>query len=199
MLWLGTYGTFATRYRRRGRIVTGKAFDDRIGCAALVELLQGEPFDFDLHVAFTVQEEVGLRGASVAAYAIEPDCAFVLEGTICHDLPAEKDVSPTTRLGQGPALTVMDRRMHACRSMLDHVMATARELNIPYQFKQPGVGGTDAGAVMRSRQGVPSLSVSVPCRYIHSPIGLASLTDLRQTVHLMRESLTRLAPDVVVP
>jgi putative aminopeptidase FrvX len=195
---LGTYATFATRFRNLGPgpglgpTVSGKAFDDRAGCAVLVELLRGERFRFDLHAAFTVQEEVGLRGARVAAYAIEPDCAFALEGTVADDIPKDKDVSPTTELGKGPAITVMDRSFIADRRLVRLLTSTAEELGIPYQFKQPGVGGTDSGAIHKSREGVPSATVAVPCRYIHSPVALLSLDDLDNTVRLMRESLSRL-------
>lgn len=194
---VGQFATFATRFRRLGRVVTGKAFDDRAGCAVLIELLQGARFNFDLHAAFTVQEEVGLRGARVAAFAIEPDCAFILEGTICDDLPKDKDVSPTTEMGKGPALSVMDRSMLANRSMLDHVIATAEALGLPYQIKQPGVGGTDAGATTRSKQGVPSLPIAVPCRYIHSPVAMLALSDFRNTERLLRASLARLTPATI--
>jgi putative aminopeptidase FrvX len=195
---LGTYAAFATRFRNLGLgpglgpTVSGKAFDDRAGCAMLVELLRGERFRFDLHAAFTVQEEVGLRGARVAAYAIEPDCAFALEGTIADDIPKDKDVSPTTELGKGPAITVMDRSFIADRRLVRLLTSTAEALGIPYQIKQPGVGGTDSGAIHRSRKGVPSATVAVPCRYIHSPVALLSLDDLDNTVRLMRESLSRL-------
>ena len=195
---LGSYATFATQFRVLGEspglgtTVSGKAFDDRAGCAVLVELLRGERFRFDLHAAFTVQEEVGLRGARVAAYTIEPDCAFALEGTIADDIPKDKDVSPTTELGQGPAITVMDRSVIADRRLVRLLTSTAEELGIPYQFKQPGIGGTDAGAIHRTREGVPSVTVSVPCRYIHSPVALLSLDDFSNTVRLMRESLSRL-------
>ncbi|MBN1886394.1 MAG: M42 family metallopeptidase [Thermoflexales bacterium] len=194
---IGQYANFATRYRRLGRVVTGKAFDDRAGCAVLVELLSRERFNFELHAAFTVQEEVGLRGARVAAFAIEPDCAFILEGTVCDDLPKDKDLSPTTELGKGPAISIMDRSLFVSRPMLDHVVNTAKAAGIPYQFKQPGIGGTDGGATTRSKAGVPSLPVSVPCRYIHSPVSMMALADFRNTVRLMRESLARLTPDVV--
>jgi endoglucanase len=139
-----------------------------------------------------VQEEVGLRGAQTAAYTIEPDCAFALEGTVADDLPKDKDVSPTTRLGDGPALTVMDRSFIADRRLLRLLTGTAEELGIPYQFKQPGIGGTDAGAIHRVREGVPSVTVAVPCRYIHSPVALLSLDDFDNTVRLMRESLSRI-------
>lgn len=189
---LGTYVTFATRFCELGPTVSGKAFDDRAGCAVLVELLRGERFRFDLHAAFTVQEEVGLRGARVAAYAIEPDCAFALEGTIADDIPRDKDVSHTTELGQGPAITVMDRSFIADRRLVRLLTSTAEELGIPYQIKQPGIGGTDAGAIHLTREGVPSVTVAVPCRYIHSPVALLSLDDFNNTVRLMRESLSRL-------
>jgi putative aminopeptidase FrvX len=189
---LGTYATFATRFRELGPTVMGKAFDDRVGCAVLVELLQGEPFRFDLHAAFTVQEEVGLRGASVAAYATDPDCGLALEGTVADDLPKEKEGSPTTELGKGPAVTVMDRSFIADKRLVQLLTSTAEKLDIPYQIKQPGIGGTDSGAIHKTRGGVPSVTVAVPCRYIHSPAAILSLDDFKNTVRLVRESLSRL-------
>ncbi len=189
---VGTYMTLDTEFRELGPTVMGKAFDDRVGCAVLIELLQGEPFRFDLHAAFTVQEEVGLRGAQVAAYAIDPDCAFTLEGTVADDIPKDKDTSPTTELGKGPAVTVMDRSFIADKRLVELIKSTAEELDIPYQIKRPGIGGTDSGAIHRSGVGVPSVTVAVPCRYIHSPVGILSLDDLRNTVRLVRQSLSRL-------
>jgi len=192
---LGTYATFDTKFQERGATVIGKAFDDRAGCGVLIELLRGEPFTFDLHAAFTVQEEVGLRGARVAAFAVNPDCAFALEGTIADEIPKEKDVSPTTELGKGPAITVMDRSFIADRRLVRVLIDTAEEKDIPYQIKQPGKGGTDAGAIHLAREGVPSATVAVPSRYIHSPVALLSLDDFENTVRLMRESLSRLTRD----
>jgi endoglucanase len=200
---LGTYAAFATRYRELGPTVTGKAFDDRAGCAVLVELLRGDgrttesPFAFDLHGVFTVQEEVGLRGAQVAGFAVDPDCAFALEGTMADDTPKEKDVSPTTELGKGPAITVMDRSFIADRRLVRLLTGTAEELDIPYQIKQPGVGGTDAGAIHLAREGVPSATVSVPARYIHGPAALLSLEDFNNTVHLMRGALSSLTHETL--
>jgi endoglucanase len=194
---LGTYATFATRCRELGPTVTGKAFDDRAGCAVLVELLRGDRFGFDLHGVFTVQEEVGLRGARVAAFAVDPDCAFALEGTIADDIPKEKDVSPTTELGKGPAITVMDRSFIADRRLVRLLTGTAEELQIPYQFKQPGVGGTDAGAIHLVREGIPTATVAVPARYIHSPAALLDLEDFSNTVRLMCESLSRLTRETL--
>ena len=190
---IGDYAAFDTSFSQvsgEWRTVKGKAFDDRAGCAVLIELLQ-ESYPFDFYAAFTVQEEVGLRGARVAAYSIAPDVAFALEGTICDDLPKKRDVSPTTALGAGPAITIMDRSVIADRRLVDLLVDTAQKHGIPYQFKQPGLGGTDAGAIHLSREGVPSAVVAVPSRYIHSPMCLLSLNDLDNTVRLMRESLAK--------
>ncbi len=195
---LGTYAAFATSFQElEDGIVSGKAFDDRAGCAVLVELVRGEPFGFDLHAAFTVQEEVGLRGARVAAFSIDPDCAFALEGTIADEIPKDKDVSPTTEMGKGPAITVMDRSFIADRRLVRLLIDTAEAQKIPYQIKQPGMGGTDAGAIHLAREGVPSATVAVPSRYIHSPVALLSMTDYGDTVRLMRESLKRLTRDLL--
>jgi endoglucanase len=193
---LGTTIAFATQYRELGPTVSGKAFDDRAGCALLVEFLRSvEPRACDICAVFTVQEEVGLRGARVAAYATEPDCAFALEGTIADDLPKDKkNTSPTTELGKGPAITVMDRSFIADRRLLQLVQDTARDLDIPYQIKQPGIGGTDSGAIHSSRIGVPSITLSVPCRYIHSPVSLLNLSDFNNTVRLLRETILNISP-----
>jgi len=196
---LGQLAAFSTRCNKTGRTVTGKAFDDRAGCAVLVELLcnAAARFPFDLHAVFTVQEEVGLRGARVAAWAVEPDCAFVLEGTICDDSPKDKEASPTTEMGKGPAISVMDRSAFSDRRLVDHLVATAEKLGIPYQFKQPGKGGTDAGAIHLAQTGVPTVPVSVPSRYIHSPVSMLSKSDLQHTVNLVASTFLRLTPDVV--
>lgn len=194
---VGTVAVFATRFRELGPTVMGKAFDDRAGCAVLAELLCGDRLPHDLHGVFTVQEEVGLRGARVAAYAARPDCAFALEGTIADDLPKEKDVSPTTELGKGPAITVMDRTFIAHRGLVRLLVKTAEAVGIPYQFKQPGIGGTDSGAIHLAREGVPCSTVAVPCRYIHSPVSLLSLADFENTVRLMREALARLTRQAI--
>ena len=195
LVQVGDYATFDTRFEvltRDGlRTVKGKAFDDRIGCAVAAAVVEGE-YEADLYLSFSAQEEVGLRGARVAAFRIEPDLAFALEGTICDDMPKDKDVSPTTELGKGPAITVMDRSFIADKRLVQLLVDQAQALDIPVQFKQPGMGGTDAGAIHLSRTGVPSVALSVPCRYIHSPVSVASLEDFDHTVALLRASLQAL-------
>ena len=195
LVQVGDYATFDTRFEvltRDGlRTVKGKAFDDRIGCAVAAAVAEGE-YEADLYLSFSAQEEVGLRGARVAAFRIQPDLAFALEGTICDDMPKDKDVSPTTELGKGPAITVMDRSFIADKRLVQLLVDQAQALDIPVQFKQPGMGGTDAGAIHLSRTGVPSVALSVPCRYIHSPVSVASLEDFDHTVALLRASLQAL-------
>ena len=192
LVQVGDYATFDTRFRVLSedglRTVRGKAFDDRVGCAVAVALADGE-YDVDLYLSFSAQEEVGLRGARVAAFRIEPDVAFALEGTICDDMPKDKDESPTTVLGNGPAITVMDRSFIADKRLVSLVAEAAEANSIPYQYKQPGMGGTDAGAIHLSKTGVPSVAVSVPCRYIHSPVALLSLNDFDHAVELMKAAL----------
>ena len=199
---VGDYATFAMTFQELDtspdglRTVMGKALDDRVGCAMLVELLK-EEYTFDLYAVFTVQEEVGLRGARVAAYAIAPQVAFVLETTICDDLPKKKDTTDVTRLGAGPAITIMDRTVVVDNRLVQLLVDTAERESILYQFKGPNIGGTDAGAIHLAQDGVPSAVVSTPCRNLHSMANLMSLNDYDKTLRLMRATLQRLTPEVL--
>lgn len=197
---VGTSIVFATRFRALGQSCTGKAFDDRAGCATLVELLRGPRFAFDVFGVFTVQEEVGLRGARVAAYTVQPDIAVALEGTLADDLPKEDaDVSPTTRLDRGPAITVMDRSYITPPRLLGHFIQVAEREGLPYQLKQPGVGGTDAGGIHRTRAGVPAITVAVPCRYIHSPVSLLREDDITGLWALVNAAVRQLTAEQLYP
>ena len=139
----GDHIAFDSEYRELSEtMVRGKAFDDRAGCAMLVELLQGEPYAVDVVGAFTVQEEVGLRGAKVVARHYQPDLALILEGTTAHDVPnpladIDDDLvpNPGCRLGYGPALTVMDKSMIVNPRILNFIRETATANDIPYQLK----------------------------------------------------------------
>jgi endoglucanase len=197
----GERAAFATDFAVLGPSLRGKALDDRLGCSTLVELLRSGPYTFDLHAAFTVQEEVGVRGAKVAGYAVEPLCAFVLDCTPAHDLPpsdAERENAEyNTRLGHGPAIYISDRSTISDERLVRYLRATAEAAGIPYQFRQPGSGGTDAGAIHLARSGVPSVSVSVPGRYLHSPAALVRTEDWRNTVKLMRLALENFTPKVL--
>ena len=199
---VGDFATFATqfgrlggqaRHRRDRGLVKGKAFDNRAGCAVLLELLK-EDYPLELIAVFTVQEEIGLRGARAAAYQVDPDLAFVLEATPADDLPRQTDDAPEgfPRLGEGAVITLMDRSFIADRRLVDLLISTAEREAISYQFKRPGLGGTDAGAVHLTREGVPSGVVSVPTRYIHAPAAVLNLADFWRVVALMRAVLHRL-------
>lgn len=175
----GSFVTFDSPYVEFGeRRVKAKALDDRVGCLALAHALQHARYPGKLTCAFTVQEEIGLRGAAVAAYRIAPDLALVLEGTTCNDIG---DVPPhlqVTRQGKGVALSLMDRSAIANTPLLKAVIAAADARGIPWQYKQMVAGGTDAGAIHQSRGGVPCAVLAVPCRYIHSAASTAHLDDI---------------------
>lgn len=196
---------FDTTFMELGeKVLRGKSFDDRVGCSLLVDVLQGGPYPVDVLAAFTVQEEIGLRGARVAAQTLDPDIAIVLEGTTAHDLPnptADRDdntrANPATRMGHGPALTVMDRSMVADPRLLNFMRGTAEANGIPYQLKTALGGGTDAGIIHMSNAGVPSAVISLPCRYIHSPTALLHRDDYDNALRLVTAALNSLTPDVL--
>ncbi len=191
MAQLGDPICFATQCWQTDEIVRGKALDDRVGCAILVEMTK-KSYPFHFNVVFSVQEEVGLRGARIAANALKPDAALVIETTVCDDLPKKKDASPVTLMGKGPAVTLMDRSLIADKRWVSLIVATAEANAIPYQFKQPAIGSTDAGAIHLSGQGVPTAVIAVPCRYIHSPAGLISKHDYDNTAKLISLVLDQL-------
>ena len=194
---VGDRAAFVTEYQELGPTAIGKAFDDRAGCAALVELLRAEPYPFDLVAAFTVQEEVGLRGAEVAAYSIEPDVAFVLECTPAYDLPNEDDVSPNVALGKGPSIYVMDRGTIQDPRLVSFITKPAVAQTIPYQIRRPGGGGTNTAAIQRQLGGIPAATIAVPGRYAHTPAMMINLDDYANVVKLTATVLRELTPAVI--
>lgn len=191
----GDWATFATKFKRVGPSIMAKAIDDRIGVATLIELVKHAPANIDLLAAFTVQEEVGLRGAKVAAYAFEPDLAIAIDSTPAHDMPGHNgSESPfyNTKLGLGPAIYVYNFATIDDPRLVRFLKETAEAENIPYQIRQPGGGGTDAGAIQRARGGVPVVSVSVPHRYTHSPISISRVDDWKNTLKLLHVALGRI-------
>lgn len=196
---IGDYAAFVTEYEELdgGRTAIGKAFDNRAGCAALVELLRGERYPFDLIASFTVQEEVGLRGAEVAAYNAKADAALVLECTPAYDLPNEKDASPNVALGKGASVYVMDSRTIQDPRLVAHLMATGDARGIRYQVRQPGGGGTNTGAIQRAGAGIPVATLAVPGRYAHTPTMMISLDDYESVVRLADAALRSLTPEII--
>jgi len=193
---LGDAVTFVTQYEELGEMAIGKAFDNRAGCASLIELLRGEPYPFTLIAAFSVQEEVGLRGAGVVAYSEKPDMALVLECTPAYDLPNERDESPNVVLGHGPSIYVMDRGTIQDPRLVGHITRTAAEHRIPYQIRQPGGGGTNTAAIQRKSGGIPAATIATPARYTHTPVSMINLTDFANVVKLADTAMRTLQPDV---
>jgi putative aminopeptidase FrvX len=186
---------FATQFRRTGNSIFSKALDNRLGVAMLIELLRHVPENIDLLLAFTVQEEVGLRGAKVAAHALAPDIAIAVDSTPARDLPAHDGRENTvynTKLGLGPAIYIVDASTLHNPRLVKHFAATGDVEGIPYQFRQPGGGGTDAGAMHQQLAGIPALSISVPGRYAHTPIGLCRVDDWQNTLRLLHAGLSRM-------
>lgn len=163
----------------------GKAFDDRAGCLILIKLLLEEN-DLSFNAAFTVQEEVGTRGAAVAAYTLNPQVAMVVEATAAGDTPdTEKEASGTV-LGDGPAISLMDRTIIVSRKLRDEIAAVAEKASLPYQYRRFTGAGTEGGAIALSREGVETAVVSIPCRYIHSPQSVLKESDLNAALSLIR-------------
>jgi putative aminopeptidase FrvX len=197
---VGDRATFATRFRQLGPSLAGKALDNRLGVATLVELVRHAPDNVDLWAAFTVQEEVGARGARVAAYAVDPDIAIALDSTPAHDLPMWDDAENTlynARLDHGPAIYTADRGTLSDPRLVRHLVQTAEALHLPYQLRQPGGGGTDASGMQRQRAGIASISLSVPHRYTHSAVSLARFADWQATLALLHQALLRLPADIL--
>jgi endoglucanase len=196
---VGDRATFATTYLRSGPSIRAKALDDRLGVINLIEILKNSPANIDLLAAFTVQEEVGLRGARVAAFALDPDLALVLDCTPAYDFPAregEENTLYNTRLDHGPALYVADRATISDPRLIRHFIDTAETQEIPYQIRQAGGGGTDAGVIHKQRAGIPSLSISVPGRYLHTAASIVRINDWQNTLNLVQTALLDLKPSI---
>ena len=194
---VGERAVFATRFRRAGASIFAKSIDNRIGVAILIELLKTAPENIDLCLSFSVQEEIGLRGAQVAAYHFNPDLAIVVDATPAYDLPVHDGSENTfynTRLGMGPAIYTFDAGTLNDPRLIRFLAESAESARIPYQFRQPGGGGTDAGAIHRVRTGVPTVSVSVPHRYTHTAISLSRVDDWKNTLVLLFTALKRISP-----
>lgn len=197
----GDRATFATQFEVIGPSIRAKALDDRLGVINLIELLKHAPDNIDMLAAFTVQEEVGLRGARVAAYAFDPQIGIALDSTPANDLPGwepeDENSRYNTRLDHGPAIYLMDSATIADRRLVNLLVTTAKQEGIPWQYRQPNRGGTDAGAIHKVRAGVPSISVSVPQRYIHTAAGLIRMDDWANTLRLVHAALSHITPEIL--
>jgi len=187
---------------RDGKVAMGKAFDDRIGAFIFMEAIrrikEGKiDHPNTVYGAATVQEEVGLRGATTISHVVDPDVAIVLEVDIAGDVPGIKPQEAPTKMGEGPSLLTYDRSMIPNQPLKEFVIKVAKESEIPLQLSQVSGGGTDAGRIHVSRAGCPSVVISVPTRHIHSHVGLLSLEDVDNAIRLVIELLKRLDANTV--
>lgn len=187
---IGDVAVFATLINDHGGRISAGAMDDRAACAALIEALRRvEKSPYDIYAVFTVQEELGLRGAQTAAYAIEPELGLAIDVTIAADTP---EVSPdcSVVMGKGPAIKIRDRSLIAHPTVRRWLQDAADARGIPTQLEVLTAGGTDAGAIQPSRGGVPSGCISIPTRYVHSAAEMIDVADFEQTIDLLVASLS---------
>lgn len=190
----GTPISFATPYQEYGEgYACAKAFDDRVGIYNIFRLLEEkEAFPCDLVAVFASEEEVGCRGAKGAAFAQEPDIGIALEGTTCNDLGDVHAVSQVCVTGKGVAVSFADAASLANRDLFRKTLKVAADNGISHQVKGSVSGGNEAGVMQRSRQGIPTMVLSVPCRYIHSPSTVCKLSDVEDQFALAKALLMSL-------
>ncbi len=189
---LGDSVCFESSFERYGEgFLKGKAIDDRVGCAMMMKLITDEELEYDTAFTFVVQEEIGLRGSACAAYTADPDIAFVLEATTAADIPSASGEKRVCELGKGPVVSFMDRRTIYDKELYRLAFETAKEKGLNCQTKTMVAGGNDAGAIHRTRGGVRTCGISLPCRYLHSPCCVISEKDLNESYELVREMLCR--------
>ncbi|MDD1694340.1 MAG: M42 family metallopeptidase [Methanoregula sp.] len=176
-----------------GRI-TGKAFDNRAGVAMLIKAMQQVKSPLTIYAVFTVQEEVGLKGARTSAYALDPDCAIATDVTIPGDHPGIEMKDAPVEMGKGPVVTIVDssgRGLIASRKVVSWLKEAADSESIPLQLEVGSGGTTDATAIHLTKGGIPSTTVSIPTRYIHSPVEVLDIRDLEAAVQLLVAALKK--------
>lgn len=187
---VGDVACFYAPFVQKDDYIISKALDDRIGCFVSIEALKAlKSSPNEVYFVFTVQEEVGLRGARTAAYGINPDIGIAVDVTGTGDTPkaATMDVS----LGKGAAIKVKDMSVIAHPAVKNLMTEVAKENNMPFQYEILDMGGTDSGAIHLTRSGVPSGVISVPCRYVHSPSEMVSVHDVDNAIKLLTKILEK--------
>ena len=174
-----------------GRIIS-KAIDDRFGCFVLIALMRSE-LACDMTFTFVVQEEIGLRGSTAAAYTVSPESAVVIEATTAADIPGSENEKRVCCVGGGAVVSFMDRSTIYDKEYYKLAMEIADNNSIPAQTKTVIAGGNDSGAIHRSRGGVRTIAVSVPCRYLHANAGLISESDADAVIDLVSKLAERIA------
>ncbi|MEI6234577.1 MAG: M42 family metallopeptidase [Planctomycetota bacterium] len=187
---IGDMVTMARTAELMGDTVVSKTLDNRLSVFVMIEALRtiGE-HACDIYAVATTQEEVGLRGATTAAFALEPDIGIALDTTLANDFPGPTDPDHVTKLGLGTAIKIMDSSLICHPKLVRHFRDVADKNGIKYQLEILPRGGTDAGGIQRSRGGVPSFTLSVPSRYVHTVNEMAAVADIEATITLLARYL----------
>lgn len=170
-----------------GNNVIGKAFDDRICVFQMLEALRtlSEATSAEIVAVATTQEEVGLRGAITSSYGVDPDIGIALDVTLAMDIPGAAEQDAVTKLGDGVAIKLMDSSTISNYALVQHMREVARSADITHQMEILPRGGTDAGAVQRTRTGVPAVTLSIPTRYVHTVNEMCSTADIQAAIDLL--------------
>ncbi|MFW5967176.1 MAG: M42 family metallopeptidase [Persicimonas sp.] len=186
--------TLVQDFVEMGDLASGKCLDNRVACwvgIRTLERLADRETDDDVYVVFTVQEEVGIRGAITSSYDIDPDVGIAIDTTLAVDTPGVGNEHQITALGEGAAIKIMDSRSVSNKELVDQFIGLAEEKEIPHQFEILPLGGTDAAALQKARSGSRAITLSIPTRYIHTVTETVHKDDLRATVDLLEAYLTR--------
>lgn len=187
---VGDFAAFERSYMEIGDRLVAKSMDDRSGVAVLIETLRGiKSTPNDLYFVFTTQEEVGLRGAGVAAYGVDPEIGIAIDVTATGDTPAS--LKMVMELGKGPCVKFRDPGMLADPRVTDWMITTAEKAKIPYQREVLLMGTTDGKEIQISRAGVMTGALSIPCRYVHSASEMVDYNDLKNSVKLLTAMLSK--------
>ena len=192
---LGDPITIKQEFTALGKYFKGKALDNRIGCAIMIEVMKRAKTNATIYGVGTVQEEVGLKGAKTSAFKLNPDMALALDVTIAGDHPGIKEEDAPAKLGKGPGIILVDA---SGRGLITHpkvkelLITAANEEVIPYQLEVSEGGTTDATAIHLTREGIPTGVISPPTRYIHTPVSVVDMEDVENAVKLILAVLERL-------
>jgi len=187
---VGDVATFCSPFVYQKDCIISKTLDDRIGCYVAIEALKElKDSPNEIYFVFTVQEEVGLRGAKTAAYGVNPDLGIAIDVTMTGDTP--KADTMEVSLGKGVAIKVKDRSIVVNPAVKDFMTEVAVENDIPFQYEILDAGGTDSGSIHLSRSGVPSGVISIPCRYVHSPSEMVYISDVTNSIKLLLKILEK--------
>ena len=189
---LGDLVAFESFYEETEQAIITKALDDRAGCLVLIELIKSE-LPYDMYFSFVVQEEVGLRGAKAAAYSVDPDFAIVVETTTAADIPGIDESKQVCQLGEGAVISFMDKRTIYDKTLYKEAFLAAERAGVKAQAKSAVAGGNDSGVISTSKNGVRTIAVSLPCRYLHAPHTQAYKEDLNAVHKTVWELAAKIA------